>query len=243
MKILNKSQNHPLITVVIPAFNEEKYLRHCLEALKKQSYKSNYETIVVNNNSTDKTLQVAKEFGAKIILEKKQGYVFALNRGMEEASGDIIAVTDADTQVSSDWLSIIDKAFKNPKVAAVTGVVKLDYKSKLVSISLSALYTIFINISTFIGKPNLAGFNFAVRKNAFLKAGGVNTKFEMSPDVDLGIRLGKMGEVKVVNSLSAFTSARRWEEGFVPTLWEYTKGYVYTTWLRKPADVKQKPIR
>lgn len=243
MKNLPNFKNHPLITVVIPVFNEEKYLRYCLEALKKQSYKSNFETIVVDNNCIDKTAEIAKEFGARIISEKKQGYVFALNKGMEEASGDIIAVTDADTQVSADWLSIIDKAFKNPRVAAVTGVVKLDYKSKLVSISLSALYTIFINISTFIGKPNLAGFNFAVRKNAFLKAGGVNTKFGMSPDVDLGIRLGKMGEVKVVNNLSAFTSARRWEKRFVPTLWEYTKGYVYTTWLRRPPDVKQKPVR
>ena len=243
MKNLNKSLKHPLITVVIPAFNEEKYLRYCLEALKKQSYKNNFETIVVDNNSTDKTYQVAKEFGARIISEKKQGYVFALKRGMDKAKGDIIAVTDSDTQVREDWLSVIDKAFKNPKVAAVTGVVKLDYKSKLVSISLSALYTIFINISTFIGKPNLSGFNFAVRKDALLKVGGVNTLFAMSPDVDLGIRLGKTGEVKVVNNLSAFTSARRWEEGFVPTLWEYTKGYVYTTWLRKPADVKQKPVR
>src|SRR3989344_2360117 len=105
------------------------------------------------------------------------------------------------------------------------------------------LWEIFLHIGSFIDRPNLTGFNFAVRKDAFLKVGGINTMFEMSPDVDLGIRLKEIGKVKVVNSLSVLTSARRWEERFVPTLWEYTKGYVYTTWFRKPPKVKQEPVR
>ncbi|MBI4089469.1 MAG: glycosyltransferase [Candidatus Levybacteria bacterium] len=232
------------ISVVIPAFNEEKYIERCLKSLMRQAHPNKpYEVIVVDNNSTDNTAKIAKKLHAKVISEKRQGYVFSLKRGMMEATGDIIAVTDADTQVSNNWLSVIEKAFEKKEVVAVTGRVNLDSRSKLVNISLSALYMLFLNISSFIGRPNLTGFNFAVRRETFTKSGGINTLFKMSPDVDLGIRLNKMGKVSVVNNLSVLTSVRRWEERFVPTLWEYAKGYVYTTWLRKPPRVKQKPIR
>lgn len=243
-KIQRKSEKHTFISVVISAFNEEKYLPLCLESLRSQTYpKERLEIIVVDNNSTDKTAQIAKQYGAKVILEKQQGYVFALRKGMMKAKGDIIAVTDADTQVMKDWLLVIEKTFLNSEVVAVTGLARLDTKSKFMDISLSILYAIFVNLIVLVGKPNLSGFNFAVRKYAFLKAGGVDTSFEMSPDVDLGMRLGKIGKIKVVNNLSALTSARRWEEEFLPTLWEYTKGHVYTAWLRKSPNVKQKVIR
>ncbi|MBI4096216.1 MAG: glycosyltransferase family 2 protein [Candidatus Levybacteria bacterium] len=232
------------IGVVIAAFNEEKYLPKCLESLDNQTYpKDQFSVIVVDNNSTDKTARIAKEFGARVILEKKQGYVFALQKGMEQAKGDIIAVIDADTKVSSNWLKIIEKVFEDPNVVAITGRVRLDTKSDFINISTGALYTIFLHVSSFIDKPNLTGFNFAVRRDAFLKVGGLDTMFEMSPDIDLGIRLNRVGKVKVVNDLSVRTSARRWEDRFVPTLWEYAKGYVYTAWLRKPARVKQKSVR
>lgn len=234
----------PFISIVVPSYNEEKYLSNCLKTIANQKFpKDKYEVIVVDNNSTDKTSKIAEKFGAKVVLEKRQGYVFSLQKGMNEAKGDIIAVTDADTKVSSNWLSVIEKAFKNPDIVAITGRVNLDIKSKFIKISTSALYTMFLYISEFIDKPNLIGFNFAVRKKAFLRVGGVNTLFEMSPDLDLGIRLNKIGIVKVIKSLSVSTSARRWEERFVPTIWEYAKGYIYTIWLRKPSKVKQKPVR
>ena len=94
-----------------------------------------------------------------------------------------------------------------------------------------------------IGKPNLNGFNFAVRKEAFMKAGGLNTDFLMSPDVDLGIRLTKMGKVQVSKHLLVQTSARRWQKDFMSALQGYTTGYVYATWFRKPPPVNQTPIR
>ena len=162
---------------------------------------------------------------------------------MDEAKGDIIAGTDADSQVSSNWLSIIEKAFEDPEVVAVTGLVRTNAKSRIVGKSMDITYAILVNIGAFIGMPNLSGFNFAVRKDALVKVGGVNEMFQMSPDVDLGIRLNKIGIVKVINNLSVLTSARRWEEKFVPTIWEYAKGYIYTAWLRKPPPIKQAAIR
>lgn len=239
-----KSNKKLFISVVVPAFNEERYLPLCLKSLTNQTYpKDRFQITVVDNNSTDKTSQIAKEFGAKVILEKRQGNTFALKRGMDEAKGDIIASTDADSKVAPDWLLIIGKEFLDPKVVAITGSVRLDGRSRLMALSMDILYIVSMHISAFIGKPNLSGFNFAVRKDAYLKVGGVNTLFTMSPDVDLGIRLNKIGKVKVVNDLRVTTSFRRWENEFLPTLFDYAKGHIYAAWFRKPPPVKQTVIR
>lgn len=246
MKNKQKKSNKKLfISVVVSAFNEEKYLPLCLESLNKQTYpRDRFNVTVVDNNSTDKTSQIAREFGAEVILEKRQGNTFALKRGMDEAKGDIIAGTDADSQAAPGWLSIIEKTFIDQDVVAVTGSICLeDAKSRLLGMSMELLYKITMHISAFIGKPNLSGFNFAVRKDAYLKVGGVNTLFTMSPDVDLGIRLNKIGKVKVVNDLRVTTSFRRWENEFLPTLFNYAKGHIYAAWFRKPPPVKQTVIR
>lgn len=238
-------ENKKLVSVVIAAFNEEKYLPRCLDAFNNQTYsKDRFEVIVVDNNSTDKTAQIAKRFGARVISEKRQGNTFAIKRGMDEARGEIIAATDADSQVANDWLWSIAKIFANPDVVAVTGSVRMDAKSKIVCRFMDTAYIILMHISAFIGKPNLSGFNLAVRKDAYLKVGGVNALFTMSPDVDLGIRLNKIGKIKFVNDMRVITSFRRWESGgFLPTLWDYAKGHIYAAWLRKPPPVKQVTIR
>lgn len=234
----------PNISVVVAAFNEEKYLPACLFSIVNQECpRDKFDITVVDNNSTDNTAQIAKKFGANVVEEKRQGNTFALKRGMDEAKGDIVAVTDADSQVASDWLSIIEKIFIDPDVVAITGSICLDAKSRLIGISMELLYKITMHISAFIGKPNLSGFNFAVRKDAYLKVGGVNTLFTMSPDVDLGIRLNKIGKIKIVDDLRVSTSFRRWESGFLPTLLDYAKGHIYAAWLRKPPPVKQTAIR
>lgn len=239
-----KSTNRPYISVVTAAFNEEKYLRRCLTSLQDQTYpKDLFDVTVVDNNSTDNTSSIARKFGASVILEKKQGYVFALKRGMSEAKGDIVAVTDSDSKVADDWLATIEKIFSDPKVVAATGAAHVDSKSRIVRISMNMLYIFFMYLSAIIGKPNLSGFNFAVRRDALAKVGGFDTRYAMSPDVDLGIRLTKVGKVKVVNGLSVITSFRRWESGFFSTLWDYTKGYFYASWLRKPPPVKQVVVR
>jgi len=91
----------PIISVIIPAANEEKTLPFCLASLKKQTF-SNFEVIVIDNNSTDKTAAVAQKFGAKVVSEKKQGIIYARERGFQEAKGEIIARTDADTHLQID---------------------------------------------------------------------------------------------------------------------------------------------
>jgi glycosyltransferase involved in cell wall biosynthesis len=110
------------VSVIVPAYNEEALIHQCLTALKSQDYPRDLEILVVDNNSTDRTAEVAQSWGARLVREEKRGYVFALKRGTEEASGDILIYTDADTIVPSNWVSTIVAVLEaNPDAAAVGG--------------------------------------------------------------------------------------------------------------------------
>lgn len=239
-----KSQKYPFITVVIPAFNEEKYLSNCLSALQKQAYpKENYEVIVVDNNSTDKTGGIASRFGIEVVNVKQQGYVFALAEGMRKAKGEIVAVTDADTIVSKDWLAKIARVFKDKDVVGVTGSTTTDSDSKMVNLLARFFYMVFLKCTFTLGRPNLSGNNMAVARRAFALVNGIDTRFEMSPDVDLGLRLKNIGKIRFETDLFAVTSARRFRKGFFRAILEYAKGYIFVAWLRRPPNFEQTTIR
>lgn len=84
-----------VISVVIPAFNEEKLLPQCLESLKNQDYKDGYEIIIVDNGSTDNTGKVAREFGSRVILYPEKGVVYARQMGVYSALGAVVGTTIA----------------------------------------------------------------------------------------------------------------------------------------------------
>lgn len=237
-------ENKPLISVVIPAYNEEKYLGNCLQSLKEQTFPSaEVEVIVVDNNSTDGTSTIAKNFPVRLVKETTQGYVYSLNRGMEEAKGEIVAVTDADTILDKGWLTVINNSFKDRQVVGITGEVIPQGKTLLLVYLGKIIYTLFLKITFGLGKPNLTGFNLAVRKSAYEKVGGLNLKYQMSPDVELGLKLTKVGKVKFISQMRVYGSMRRWEKNPVKTLWQYSLGYFNTLWFKKKPEVEQEVIR
>lgn len=103
------------ISVIIPCYNEEQSIGEVIKNIKK-SIPQNLlqEIIVVDNNSTDKSAEISKNNGAKIILEKKQGYGAALKTGFKEAQGEIIATLDADGQYPAELIpKITEYLLKN----------------------------------------------------------------------------------------------------------------------------------
>lgn len=237
------NQTHK-ISVVVAAYNEEKFLPKCLSAIFSQDFpKDEFEVIVVDNNSTDKTAEIAKKFGARVIKEKRQGNTFAISAGMNAATGDLIAMTDADTIVSNEWLKNIAQIFSDKDIVAATGTGDIGTSSKKFNELSELTYEAFLRLNFMLGKPHVTGFNLIVRRDAFEKVGGIDETFTMSPDVDLGLRLGKVGKVVFSKNLKATTSFRRWEESPLKTLKTYLGGYIWTVWLRKPPPVGQKPVR
>jgi glycosyltransferase involved in cell wall biosynthesis len=111
------------ISVIVPFYNAEKYLHQCMAALLAQQYPpEDYEVIMVDNNSTDRSLSIARQFPrAKVLGEKKQGAYAARNRGLAEAAGALIAFTDADCIPDKDWLGNIAATMQVPQAHLVLG--------------------------------------------------------------------------------------------------------------------------
>ena len=111
------------ISVIIPAYNEAKYLGACLESIERQRVTEVCEVIVVDNGSTDATVKIAEKFsGVRIISELRKGVNKARERGRLSAIGDILAYLDADTIVPEGWFEqIVERFGRDERLVCISG--------------------------------------------------------------------------------------------------------------------------
>jgi glycosyltransferase involved in cell wall biosynthesis len=128
------------ISVVVPFYNEERYIESCVKALLSQSYPADrYEIIMVDNNSTDRSVEIVKRYPCiKLLSEHKQGSYGARNQGIAQSKGGIIAFTDADCSPCTDWLQRIADAMRSPDVSIVQG--RMRFASDSAALSMLAAY-------------------------------------------------------------------------------------------------------
>lgn len=198
------------ISVIIPAYNEEKRIALCLDSLKEQT-RTPDEIIVVDNNSKDNTAGIAVTYGAKVLKETEQGIIPARNKGFDEAIGGILARTDADTTLPPDWLAKIEKSFaKDPNLVAVSGPAVFGSKA------FSPIHNLFWFKSNkqLLGHPTLFGPNFAIRKSAWLLVRDeiCHDDKKVHEDLDLAIHIANYGRVMLDPTLIVETSARRFTQ-------------------------------
>lgn len=215
----------PSISVVIPAFNEEKLLPQTLESLKKQDYRGKFEIIIVDNASSDKTAEIARKFGAKVVFEPRKGLPFARQAGFDKASGEFIASTDADIIVPKNWLSrLAAKLVSDPKMVAVSGWFKLSKGPLIPRFAINHLSQSAIFIYSLIfRKKLLLDPNYMVRKTAFVDCGGYKNLPAMMEDLQLAQRLTTIGDVKMCygSDWLVVSSPRRWRSGLIAGAWPY----------------------
>lgn len=109
------------ISVILPVFNEEMLIERCIDSILKQTYK-NLELIIVNDGSTDGTLEKIKKYNdnrIRIYGQKNQGAGQARNRGLEEATGDFICFVDSDDTINKNFLEIMSKLLKEKQAQIV----------------------------------------------------------------------------------------------------------------------------
>ncbi|MEW6144001.1 MAG: glycosyltransferase [Thermodesulfobacteriota bacterium] len=160
-----------IITVVVPFYNAEKYITGCIESLITQRFPAeNYEIIFVDNNSTDPSSDIVKRYPRiKLVSESRQSPYSARNKGIEEASGRIVAFTDPDCVAFPDWLAEIEKALSETEVLVVLGQNLMGNDSLLLSMiqdyeNEKELYTFSSGDgSIYFGHTN----NMAVRREIF----------------------------------------------------------------------------
>jgi glycosyltransferase involved in cell wall biosynthesis len=225
-----------MLSIIIPAFNEEKFLGNCLESLKEQDFRD-FEIIVVDNNCTDKTREIAKKFGAILVSEKNQGVAFARNKGAKVAKGEILAFTDADTILPKNWLSRIQKEFENDKELVAFGG-SCEFYSGPISARLASKFLLkpFFILDKFFSRGfNLMGSNMAIKRETFLKIGGFNENLKLNEDVEISYRLRENGKIKFDPSFKVKTSGRRFRHGLIFGIINYAPTTI-NRWLFKNFD-------
>lgn len=161
----------PKASIVIRTFNEEKHLRNLLRAITQQDFKD-YEIIVVDSGSTDRTLQIAEEFGVKLIKIESRDFTFgySLNIGCEAGVGDFLVFVSAHiVPINNQWLSNLLAPFSDKNIAMVYGRQIGTKESKFSEqMDFNRLFTLSsVNSNLPLSYANNA--NSAIRKNLWEK--------------------------------------------------------------------------
>jgi glycosyltransferase involved in cell wall biosynthesis len=234
------------ISLVIPAYNEEKYLGECLKSAL-QNGKDLFEIIVVNNASTDQTVAVAEAFSnVKVINATEKGLTKARQKGFEASGGDIIAYNDADTKMPAGWADKVSQYFEeDDNIVCVSGPY-IYYDQSFISKMFTWIYWLLLAYPSyfFIGYMAVGG-NFAVKKSAIEKIGGFDESISFyGEDTNIARRLSKIGKVKFIPSLYMYTSARRLKgEGLEKMAIKYIINFASEVLFKKPATDEYKDIR
>ncbi|MDD1701895.1 MAG: glycosyltransferase [Methanoregula sp.] len=227
-----------MISVIVPSFNEEENIAQCLVSLSHQSIaRSDYEIIVVDGGSTDRTCEIARKYADMVFIQTSKKVGGARNDGIIASKGDIVATTDADCILPPDWLENIRKDFADPKVAQVYGPVYPieDSVGNRFSLMLANTFSrIGYYSRTFY---YTLGCNTAFRKTAFIKA-GMYRCIDAGDDLEIAMRMKDEGKVRFDGSLKVGFSMRRYQQyGTIKSLYEWfyivahggeTKKYAYS---------------
>jgi len=178
-------------SIVIPTFNEARYIGATLQSIKKQTFRD-YEIIVKDGKSTDETLRKAQRHADKILSTTDSSVGDARNQGASRAEGEILVFVDADTLLPLDTLKKFDKVLRDERVVGVSCRKVCQSRSLLDRM----LYE-YVNVSTYIssrlGMGGAHGNCMAVRRSVFKSVGGFNPNIIVAEEQDLVRRAGKFG--------------------------------------------------
>jgi len=235
------------ISVVIPAYNEERYVGACLKSIFLGRIPELAEVIVVNNASTDNTANVVARFPeVRLLNEPERGPAHARRRGFLEAKSDLVGYIDADCRIPKRWLEIAKQEFDHdPSLVSLSG--PLDYYDLApLPRFFAGLYWKFISIPTYylVGYMALGG-NMVAKREALEKAGGFDTSIDFyGDDTDLARRLARLGKVKYMGGFFTWTSARRIsKEGLFTMACKYSLNFFWIVIFHKPYSRGWEDIR
>ena len=152
------------VSVVLAAYNEENWIHTALDSLKQQTIP--FELIIIDNESTDRTVEIAREY-TSLVFSAEKGKLNARNLGVQEASGDVVVMVDADCHYPPTFLEQITKHFVDPSIVMVSGCfynVDMPYLTRVTMKLRISLLNFFLFYSP--------GSATAYRTQVFLEAGG-----------------------------------------------------------------------
>ncbi|MBI2653119.1 glycosyltransferase [Candidatus Woesearchaeota archaeon] len=195
-----------MISIIIPTFNEEEYLPKLLSCIKKQAYKD-YEIIVADADSSDKTRQIAKRHGCKIV----NGGMPAVgrNNGAKSAKWDVLLFLDADLQFDSNFLKNAIGEFEEQKLDAAGCYIR-PLSNNIIDKILFGIFNLWIFATQFF-YPNASGSGIFCKKWLHKKINGFDETIRLSEDMDYVKRCGKHGKFRIIKSAKSYVAMRRFE--------------------------------
>ena len=224
-----------ILSIIIPTYNEEEYLPVLLESIKKQSF-DDYEIIVADANSTDKTREIAESYGCIVVdggLPAK-----GRNNGAKIAKGEYLLFLDSDLMLTDEYLRNVIYEFQMERLGiAITQMLPMSNK---VEDKLFHDFANYFMISVEKIKPHGAGcYGIIARKELHDACGGFDEELNFGEDTDYIERLAKKERFKVLRNAKIGVSTRRLEEEGIETLIrQYGKSTV-NDFLGKRTDAKE----
>lgn len=187
------------VSVVVPARNEELRIGRCVRALLAQDYpREQYEVIVVDDGSQDRTADVAAGFGVAVLRQPPSGGAAARNLGVAHARGEVVAFTDADCVPVRDWLRELVAPFQDPSVAASGGDVVGEPVSWIARYIEAAGYFRLERRWHAHPWPIFVTANVAYRKAVFEALGGFDPELRGASDLEMTWRVARDGRFRLV---------------------------------------------
>ncbi|MBQ2654592.1 MAG: glycosyltransferase [Methanobrevibacter sp.] len=224
-----------IFSIIIPTYNEEDYLPVLLDSIKEQDF-DDYEVIVADANSADRTREIAEEYGCKVV----DGGLPAVgrNNGAKVATGDILIFLDSDLKLTEDYLAKVLYEFKMEKLGiAITQMLPMSNKIE------DKLFHDFANyfmISVEKIKPHGAGcYGIIAKRELHEKCGGYDESLTFGEDTDYIERLAKEEPFKVLRNAKIGVSTRRLEEEGITTLIQQYGKSTVNDFLGKRTDASE----
>jgi glycosyltransferase involved in cell wall biosynthesis len=218
------------LSVIIPAYNEERWLPATLEHLRLSMSRlgAPVEVVVVDNQSTDGTRAVASRLGAAVISERVHNVARVRNTGAAAATGGVLVFLDADTLVPENFLPRIAEAMADP--ACMGGAVDVVHRPQ------RAVVGAYLAAWRAIGKVCRMAQGAAqfCRREAFDRLQGYDESLYMGEDVDFFWRLRRHARVVFLRDVRVAPSSRRFDQWPLWRILLYTNPLVIALFRRRP---------
>lgn len=243
--LLKEPATYPRMSVLVPAYNEEKVIRTTIESLLSTDYPDK-EIIVIDDGSKDKTLEIASYYKdrVKVLHKENGGKASALNLGMLYATGSIIVILDADTIIGHTALKHIAKSFTNENVVAVAGNIKIRNRMNCLTWCQALEYLSGIQIMRrgldYFGAITIVPGALGAFKKAKLEEAGAYHKDTLVEDFDATMKVLRSGMViNGSNLATAYTQAPQKLHDFYKQRKRWYRGNLQV--LRRHSDILLNP--
>jgi glycosyltransferase involved in cell wall biosynthesis len=233
------------VTLIICAHNEEAVIAETIDTAKRNSAGRFKEILVVDNASTDKTGEIARAHGARVVFESVKGLPSARQRGLESSSSEWLAYIDADTLIPPDWLSHAENIIaRRPDIVSLSGPRRYFGSAWWRLWLLNAMWAL-APITYYIVGYMILGGNFIAKRSAIEQIGGFDRSIKFyGEDTDLARRLSKVGKTLFRMDFYAYASARRFEtEGMFRTNSRYMLNYLWPVFFHRPFTKEYQDVR